>query len=306
MADEAARPVDSGLQQADIAVENEQKAEAAKEKRKEKTLHLKEPAKPEPEETEVTHSDEDNGDSAGDEGEQPPETNPGKKKTPYGVQKKLDKLTREKYERDARIQYLEQQAQERAEREVPKPEGKPTLAQFDGDQEQYLEALSDWKVDAKLAEAETRKREREKETAEREKISTYQQRLNAFVAEHDDYEQVALQAPINYSETMLDFIKESERGPQIGYYLGQNLEEAKEIEKMPPMRQAIALDRIERGLVEPEKEESQGEPPPRRNITQAPPPPATIASGGTARRSINDPNLTPDERIAMWRRKKTG
>jgi hypothetical protein len=318
MADEAkVGPVDSGLLQADIAVESAEKArkaeKAKKEKGKDPVLHLKKPdpdtaKKPEPVAT-VAETDEvdDDGESAGDEDEQQSTTNPGKANTPRGVQKKLDKLTRQKYEADARAEYWEQQAKAKAETPTPKPEsaeGKPTLAQFNYDQEQYLEALSDWRIEAKLAEAEKRKAESEKEKTEHERLATYRQRLSEFVVDHPDYEQVAIFNPINYSPTMLEFVKDSKVGPQIGYYLGQHLEEAKEIEAMPAYRQAIALDRLERGLSEPEVEEPSV--PQRRTITQAPPPPATIASSGHNRRSITDPNLTSAERIAMWRRKKTG
>lgn len=318
MADEAkVGPVDSGLLQADIAVESAEKArkaeKAKKEKGKDPVLHLK---KPDPEPAKKTEpvapaaqaeEVDDDGDSAGDEDGQQSTTNPGKANTPRGVQKKLDKLTRQKYEADARAEYWEQQAKAKAETPAPKPasaEGKPTLAQFNYDQEQYLEALSDWRIDAKLAEAEKRRAEGEKEKTEQERLAAFRQRLSEFVVDHPDYQQVAIFNPIKYSPTMLEFVKDSEIGPQIGYYLGQHLEEAKEIEAMPAYRQAIALDRLERQLSEPEPEEPSV--PQRRTITQAPPPPATIASSGHARRSINDPSLSSAERIAMWRRKKTG
>lgn len=323
MADETkVGPVDSGLLQADIAVESAKRSEKAKkEKGKDPVLHLKKPEvepvaekvkKPEPAETvaqteDVTEEVDDDGESAGDEDEQQSTTNPGKANTPRGVQKKLDKLTRQKYEADARAEYWEQRAKAQAGTPTPKPEsadGKPTLAQFNYDQEKYLEALADQRVEAKLAEAEKRRAESEKEKTEREKLVGFQQRLSEFVVEHPDYREVAIMAPINYSPTMLEFVKDSKVGPQIGYYLGQHLDEAKEIEAMPAYRQAIALDRLERGLSEPEVEEPSV--PQRRTITQAPPPPATISSSGPNRRSITDPNLTPAERIAMWRRKKTG
>lgn len=319
MADDVkAGPVDSGVLQADIAVESAKKAEKAKKpKGKDPVLHLKKPdvvpvvdeaATHEPVAPAATADEVDgNGDSAGDEDEQQSTTNPGKANTPRGVQKKLDKLTRQKYEADARAEYWEQQAKARAESPPPKPEsadGKPTLAQFNYDQEQYLEALSDYRIGVKLAEVEKRKAESEKAKTEREKLAGFQQRLSDFVVDHPDYREVAIMAPINYSPTMLEFVKDSKVGPQIGYYLGQHLDEAKEIEAMPAYRQAIALDRLERGLSEPEVEEPSV--PQRRTVTQAPPPPATIASSGHSRRSITDPNLTPAERIAMWRRKKTG
>jgi hypothetical protein len=73
------------------------------------------------------------------------------------------------------------------------------------------------------------------------------------------------------------------------------------------MRQAIALDRIERSMAEPvavQADDDAAPERPARSISKAPPPPATLAAAGNARRDPSDPGLSTAERIAMWRRQK--
>lgn len=313
MADDVQGPIDSGALQADRVVEAEQ-AVAAKEAVK---------AAPIPAKTVVVEAlsadasdEQDDGESAGDEGEQQPAGEPGKKNTPHGVQKKLDKLTREKYvEREARLAAEAEVARLRAQANpgttdavntpAKTPDGKPTLEQFDYDQEKFLDALYDWKVDQKLQAADQRRAESEKAKTVAEKSAEWAEREQAFIATTPDYVEVAHKAPINYSETMLDFVKDSDVGPQIAYHLGSHLDEAKAIEQMSPTRQAAALARLELTLTPAEAGAIATNARPARTITQAPPPPATVASSGAARRSPSDPNLSTEERIALWRRKKT-
>lgn len=304
MADEEVKgPVDSGLLQADRVVEAEAK----------KTEPTKtEPAKAAPVVADdAAGDDDDHGESAGDEGEQQPAGEPGKKNTPRGVQKKLDKLTREKYQAQQEAQYWRERAEKKGEPpanpEKPDtaaaPEGKPTLEAFEYDQEKFLEALSDWKVEQKLAAAEQRRVQSEKAKAASETMAGWASREQAFIAENPDYAEVAYTAPINYSDTMLDFVKESEIGPQIAYHLGSHLDEAKAIEQMSPTRQAAALARLEMTLSPAGEAADPATPRPTRTITKAPPPPATVTPSGGAKRSPSDPNLSTAERIALWRRK---
>ena len=313
MADDVQGPIDSGALQADRVVEAEQAA-AAQDAKKAVTT----PAKIVTTETATaaTDGEQDNGESAGDEGEQQPAGEPGKKNTPHGVQKKLDKLTREKYvEREARlaaeaeVQRLRAQANpgaaDAADTTAKAPEGKPTLEQFDYDQERFLDALSDWKVDQKLQAADQRRVESEKAKTAAEKADEWAEREQAFIATTPDYVEVAHHAPINYSETMLDFLKDSDVGPQIAYHLGSHLDEAKAIEQLSPTSQAAALARLELTLSPTEADAETTTARPARTITKAPPPPATVTSSGASRRSPSDPNLSTEERIALWRRKKT-
>jgi len=320
MPDEQAKPVDSGLQQADIA------ATAAPAK-PEKAAVIK-PAVPavtvpaasnDAEQPEGSQVDpEDDGESAGDDAGQPGGTNAGKANTPRGVQKRLDKLTREKYEAQAREQqraaeaeYWKQQAQQRPQAQAQQPQqaaaqvqpdGKPTLESCGNDPEKYLETLAEWKADQRITAHERQVAEQAKQQEAAKVRSSHVEREKAFAETHSDYYDTAYTAPINYSPSMLEFITGSEKGPEVAYYLAQHLDEAKAIEALPPLRQGIALDRIERTFAARPAVSTEA---PARQVTQAPQPPATVAPSGTARRNVYDDGLSTAERIAMWRRKKS-
>lgn len=299
MADQDSKPVDSGALQADIAIAAKHDAPA--------TAPTTDQIDPAAVDDGVEVHDDDGAEGAGDEAAQHGQPNPGKKNTPRGVQKKLDKLTREKYEALAQAQYWEKQAKAQAKPQ-PKPqkaapvEGKPTLDQFGNDPEQYLEALAEWKADQRIEAREHERAEREKSQAQAKVKASHAEREKAFAESHPDYFDAAYTAPINYSPVMLDYIITSDKGPDVAYYLAQHLDEAHSIEAMAPHRQAIALDRIERAFETPA---ATHEAQPTRIVTKAPQPPATVAAAGQARRSIYDEGMTTAERIAMWHKRKS-
>lgn len=320
MADEQSKPVDSGTQQADIAAE----AAAAKAEKDKARAAAKPAATPAPavtapaasndaEQPDASDDDaEDDGQSAGDDAGQPGGTNAGKANTPRGVQKRLDKLTREKYEAMQQAEYWKQQAQQRPQQaQQPQPQqaaapaqadGKPTLESCGNDPEKYLESLAEWKADQRWKERERQQAEQAKQQEAAKVRSSHIDREKAFAEAHPDYYDTAYTAPINYSPSMLEYITGSEKGPEVAYYLAQHLDEAKAIEALPPLRQGIALDRIEQTFAAAPVVSTEA---PARQVTQAPQPPATVAPSGTARRNIYDEGLSTAERIAMWRRKKS-
>lgn len=320
MADEQAKPVDSGLQQADIAA---QTAAAKAEKAGVRAVATPAATPVTPAVTAPAASigaeqpvgsqadPEDDGHSAGDDAGQPGGTNAGKANTPRGVQKRLDKLTREKYEAMQQAEYWRQQAQQRPQAQPAQAaqpaaqahqDGKPTLEACGNDPETYLEALAEWKADQRWKERERQVAEQAKQQEAAKVRSSHLDREKAFAEAHPDYYDTAYTAPINYSPSMLEFITGSERGPEVAYYLAQHLDEAKTIESLPPLRQGIALDRIEQKVAATPAVSTEA---PARQVTQAPQPPATVAPSGTARRNIYDDGLSTAERIAMWRRKKS-
>lgn len=312
MADQP-KSVDTGANQADVVAEratmDAAKAAKAAAQQPAPTAAPTQTAET-PEETQQTAATQDDGQSAGDEGGQQPEaTNPGKKNTPIGVQKKLDKLTREKYEAQAR----EQQALaelERMRREIQQParpqqaqpaDGRPTLESCNNDPEAYLEALAEWKASQVIERTVKQRQEQERQQKEVQQRTAHGEREKAFAEAHPDYYDAAYTAPINYSPAMLDYVTSSEKGPEVAYYLAQHLDEARAIEQLPEHRKGIALFKVEQAL---NHEAPSNESRPARTVTQAPQPPATIAPSGHTKRDIHDESLSTAERIAIWRKRE--
>lgn len=326
---ERPRPIDTGAHQADIAIAN---AEAAAKREARKANPAATPAPPAPSPapapTPAPSSGNDGGSTAGDLGEQQPHAESDD--VPAGVKKKLDKLTKRVYDREERIKALQAEldqarkgANTTSEHASPSPapspapasDAKPTRAQFNGDDEKYLEALSDWKVDQRLKQEAEKAEKARRDQAQKSRWDTFKEREAMFAAQHDDFHETAYESPVNYSQAMVDFITDSEKGPEIAYHLGKHLDEAKAIAALPPMRQAIALDRLEQSLKPIATTASDDDdddiaaaptPSPARKVTQAPTPPATVSPAASAKKSPNDPNaqMTAEERIRMWRQQR--
>lgn len=227
------------------------------------------------------------------EPQQPPEDD--KAPLPKGLQRKINKLTRKagdaertareaQLERDLLLERLRHYEQPKAD-PAPKAEnGKPTLEQFDYDQDAYLEALADWRVDQRLT-AEREKAEQQKaEQQTRERFRSLAEKEAAFAAEHPDYEDVAKDPSVPITPVMAEVIMESDIAPAIAYYLGQHVEEAASIAQMTPAAAGRAIGRIEASLSAPVS--APGQPP--RKVTQAPPPVTTLNSAAPISKSLED------------------
>jgi len=85
----------------------------------------------------------------------------------------------------------------------------------------------------------------EQQKAERVLLETYAEREEAAIQKYDDFEKVAYNDKLPITEYMAQTIRESELGPDVAYYLGSNMEEAKRISKLSPFNQAKELGKIE-------------------------------------------------------------
>jgi len=173
---------------------------------------------------------------------------PKKAALPKGVQKRIDKITRQKYDLERELQAAQQQLAQRPAQ--PTNTAKPTLEQFDYDDEKYVDALTDWKVQeaiksqAKLT-AEQQKRAQQEQVYQ-DFESKRQSTLVQGVTAYDDFEEVAIENPdLTITPQMADIITDSEIGHEIAYYLGSNINESDAISKMHPLKQAAAIAKLE-------------------------------------------------------------
>lgn len=210
-----------------------------------------------------------------------------------GVQKRLDEITRLRYEAERRA---EQERQERiywqqkamGEQKPAAPVNKPTVDQF-VTYEDYLEALSDWKVEQRLVAERQESERRAKEQETYQKQTTYQERVNKALEKYEDYAEVAHGNHWSPSEPMTEAILESEMGPDIAYYLGSNPEEAIRISRLSPSAQNRELGKLELKLSTPVAPKP----------TKAPPP---IEPSGSKAKAQKDPSEMTDREFAEWRR----
>lgn len=202
-----------------------------------------------------------------------------------GVQKRIDELTAHWRNEQRRAERLEEMlaglvAPKTAEAPAA-PQGKPTLEQFEYDQERYLDALADWKLSEREKAAEAKRKEAEAKESAAKRTKTFAEREAAYAAEREDYITLARDPTLPVSEPMAQAILEAEEGPAILYYLGQHRDEAAQIAQMTPYAASVAMGKIAARLTAPP-------PKPEPEISAAPPPAPTVKPTAPAPKGLSD------------------
>jgi len=168
-----------------------------------------------------------------------------KKQNPK-LEKRFSELTKQRKEAEARA--------EEAERRLAAIEGKqaqPAQAQPESTQKptpdnyrdafEYAEALSQWSAEQALLKREQEVKQKEFEVQKQKVIQTWQQKLEATIAELPDYEDMVASSNVKVNDTVRDAILESDVGPRILYELASDDDIA---EKLSTMSTASALKLI--------------------------------------------------------------
>lgn len=199
------------------------------------------------------------------------------------VQKRINKLTREKYEAQNKAKDLEDKYQALEERinAMDRPAEKPRYDQFDSD-EAYEAALTDYvhKTSAQSArqaelEAAQRVRLEDQQRAAQQRQQDYNARAAKEADRYEGYWDAVNDPAFSAIVTSMDpqvvaLVQESDKSTGLGYYLATNLEVADQIANMPVATAARELLKIEVGLEKPES----------KKISDAPPPVEPIGSSG--------------------------
>lgn len=228
--------------------------------------------------------------------EKPADTEPP---IPKGVQKRIDRAVRQKYEAEARAKMLEERLARLEQQSAPQyraPQqdaGEPTIDKFENF-DQYVAAKAEYiarkQIEATLSEREKRQMEAY-EAAERQKTAeSWHKRLVQATAEMPDFEDVLASSDVPMSPPMQQLIMESDVGPKLAYYLATHPDEASQIVSMPPIRMVAALGRIEERL------QSQVV---AKKPTSAPPPLKSVGGKASSKKSPAD---MTDAEYAKWRK----
>jgi len=149
------------------------------------------------------------------------------------VQKRIDKLTRDKYESKKEIDALKERlaaiengnkpkVEEKPKADEPAP--KPLPADFP-DYEAFAEALADWKYEEKrrkerAAEVEANNKKAQEQAANAV-ITAYNQRVTEAMTRYDDFEEVVGRSTL-IPDAAVQAVVRLENGPDVAYYLGKN------------------------------------------------------------------------------------
>src|SRR6185369_2469317 len=191
------------------------------------------------------------------------------------VQKRIDELTRRRYDAERERDYWREHAQRVQE---PKPEPKPpaeapqdvgkTLADFAYDESKYQAYLFKQAESRAVAAAEAVLSKKQTETARFQTVTAHKERESEFAKKVPDYFEVAHYAPI--TESMAEIIMESDNSAELAYPLGKNSQVALNLSRLPPLQQAREIGRLEAKLAgKPTPAQVSGAPPPAPRLENA-------------------------------------
>lgn len=165
------------------------------------------------------------------------------------------------------------------------PTEEPRLDQYNYDVEAYTKAHHQWSIDRSRKESETAAKQAEEARRNAEVSISYKQRVDDFVQEHPDFEEVVNTIPYALPSDVIAAIMAHENGPQIAYHLGSNDDDASKMAMVRPDMAAAAVQRIASRLTATQKAPET----PSKPLSKAPPP-TPMVSG-------RSPTETPPEKM---------
>ena len=235
-----------------------------------------------------------------EEKEEGTEGHEGQPKKKGGFQKRIDKLTREKNDLEARLSRLEaaQPKKEEGKTETGAPD--PLFFETQAD---YLAALVKYTVtQTKKEELEETKNEVAKKEVE-VRTESWTDRVAAAHEAHPDLNDL-LEEDLPVSPAVNEILIESEIGGELLYWLASNPKECSRISHLGPLAAAKAMgvieDRLLAALPKEQTEKKAEEPEIKVKVTAAKKPiiPVSGGKGSTGSKSPDDMSL---EEYRKWR-----
>lgn len=282
-----------------LAKESEVEKSAPAEKADETTEESEASEESHDEEADSEESEESQDESDEDE------TKEGKKPKKNGFKKRIDKLNRRVSEKEQEAEYWRQEALKAKgqkaepveEPKKPATEGKPKAQDFDSDEE-YIDALTDWKIEQREKAQESKQREEQVKTSYQRQVEAHQQRINEFKKSAPDFDEAYQEfiedhPNVSVSPALEQSIYESENGPAIVYELFKNPKEFERINSMGALAIAREVGKIEARLAKSESAQIQNK------QTKAPPPLKPV--GSKSSKVIKSPDDMNYQEYKKWR-----
>lgn len=226
-----------------------------------------------------------------------------KAKKKGGFKKRIDKLTRKISEKDQQIAYWQNEAQKKSqvdaketakvsETKLADKAGKPRADDFNS-HDDYVEALTDWKLERKLTEKETTAKSETLKKEQQSRIETHVERVKSYAKENKDFNDAMLEVDdIPMSLAVQELILDAENGPKLMHELAKHREEFEKICNMSPLRAAAELGKFEAKYLPIDSSKTT-----ETKTSKAPAPIKPIGSKSSAsvKKDIYDPNLSQRE-----------
>lgn len=174
-----------------------------------------------------------------------------------------------------------------ASKETPKPiEGKPSLDKFDT-YDEYIDALTDWKIEQKAVERDTKEKVESENLSRKQVMADHASREDKARTQFADYDDVAgniADVDFTVNPDIGRTILTSDISPQLIYYFGKDLDELERINNLSPYAAAREIGKIEAKILS------------KPIQTSSAPSPISPVTGRSAESGLND-NLSAEEWI---------
>ena len=230
------------------------------------------------------------GDGKKEEAGEKPEEKPSEseEELPKGIKKRLATITRKRHDAERASANLQAQNAELLSRiealEHPgtQSEGEPQIENFDTEEE-YLEAVTDWKVDQKFAEREATLQAEweEKDRAGQEAVAqgrqeAFRTELEEGVKKFEDFETVI--EDLNITGDMIHILESLPNIPEVVYKLGNSPDTVAELVGMPFLQVAYKMKTMSNDLA-------------KKKSTKAPAPVRPVSTTGGAIKSLESMSM---------------
>lgn len=142
---------------------------------------------------------------------------------------------------------IEAELAELKSRNVPRETSAPQRQNFKSDQE-YTDALIDYRVDQKLAAERAADAKRVEQARQAEVLAQAKERIAAARELVPDFDEVTEGVDWKVPPVIGSYMQESEMFAELGYYLAQNEDVRRKLEKLPPGKQLVEIGKIESNL----------------------------------------------------------
>jgi len=225
------------------------------------------------------------------------------------AKERIDELTRARRDAERDAEYWKSVAEgkivppAKAAAVEVKPNEAPTRDQFESE-EDFLDALTDHKVEVKLAE---REQQAEQNKAQTTKVETWQSKLAAARADIADFDSVMDAAELPVKPHVAELVMEHDHGAKVIHHLAMNPEQLEKINAMTPAKAAFAIAEIATQFNTAEAT-SPSKPAVVKKVSEAPPPAARNVGSGRSttvplgEQSMEDYIATRKTQGARWAR----
>jgi len=200
-----------------------------------------------------------------EEGEQPEDLHEEKRRGKT-AQDRINDLTRARREAERERDFYKGLVSQPTPASPVEGASKPTPDSFET-YDEYVEALTDWKVEQTINKQSTVKAQ---QTESMVREANWAAKLEEARQTLPDYAEVVGSSEVNIAPHVADALFDSELGPQLAYHMAQHPEYAERLNKLSPNKAALELGRLEAALSTPVAKPTTKAPAPVSPIRSAP------------------------------------